>query len=177
MRCILLSICLLAACGSGGGEVSADNKLDVPVPSGPPVVQQVDESAPAAPTRAGAAWESVASGGATAVRLTEPGGKLLMSIACVAAPLRLVVSVPSFSAIGSEDRFSFGIDQEPVTLVADPTRQKRPGVTGEGDVPEDLSALLRGAKQFSALYGTQKAGPYPAPPEALREALSEACRG
>jgi hypothetical protein len=176
MRCILLPILLLTACGSGSDEPSApDNNLDVPVPSGPPVVQQVDEMEPVAPPTAGPAWESVASGGATAVRLTQLGGNVLMSIACLSGPRRLAVTVPSFTAIGSEDRFSFGIDQEPVTLVADPTEQKQPGVTGEGAVPENFADLIDSAKRISANYGNQQAGPQPAPPEALRDALAKAC--
>jgi hypothetical protein len=169
----ILPICLLTACGSV--SEAPDNKLDLPVPSGPPVVQQVDEMEPVAPPTTGPAWESVASGAATAVRLTETGGSVLMSIACLSGPRRVVVTVPSFTPIGSEDRFSFGIDQEPVTLVADPTKQKQPGVTGEGPVPENFDDLLRSAKQISAHYGNQKAGPYPAPPEALRKALANAC--
>jgi hypothetical protein len=138
-------------------------------------VQQVDEMEPAAPPAAGPAWESVASGAATAVRLTETGGNVLMSIACLSSPRRLVVTVPSFTPIGSEDRFSFGVDQEPVTLVADPTKQRQPGVTGEGPVPENFGDLLQSAEQISAHYGNQKAGPHPAPPEALRKALAKAC--
>jgi hypothetical protein len=175
MRCILLSICLLAGCGSGSNAPSGrDNEVEVPVPSGPPVVQHVDEMEPVAPAVLEPAWESVASSGASTVRLTEPSGAVLMSIACVSDPRRLVVTVPGFTHVGSEDRFSLGIDREPMTLVADPTKQ-RGGVTGEGAVPEDFSALLKGARQISAHYGSRKAGPYPAPPEALREALVEAC--
>jgi hypothetical protein len=169
----ILPVCLLTACGSV--SEAPDNKPDMPVPSGPPVVQQVDEMEPVAPPTTGQAWESVASGGGTALRLTEPDGNVLMSIACLSGPRRLVVTVPSFAAVGSEDRFSFGIDREPVTLVADPTEQRPPGVTGEGAVPENFGDLIEGSKRISANYGNQKAGPHPAPPAELRKALVKAC--
>jgi hypothetical protein len=176
MRCLLVPIALLAACGSSGGDQpSTENRLDVPVPSGPPVVQQIDEKAPAAAAKTGPAWESIASGGATSLRLTEAGGDVLISIACLSKPARLVVTVPSFTPIGSEDRLSFGIGSEPVTLVADPTRQPQQGVTGEGAVPGNFRDLLKEQKQISAVYGSQNSGPHPAPPEALREALARAC--
>ena len=176
MRYAIFSVFFLAACGSSSEEPSAPkDKLDLPVPSGPPVVQQVDEMAPVAPDKAGPPWESVASGGTTALRLIEAGGKVLMSIACVSGPTRLVVTVPSFTPIGSEDRFSFGIDQKPVTLVADPAKRKQSGVAGEGPVPANFGDLLKRAERISGHYGAQKAGPYPAPPEALREALAKAC--
>jgi hypothetical protein len=157
MRCLLIPILLLTTCGgSGGDQPSTENRLDVPVPSGPPVVQQIDEKAPAA-------------------RLTEAGGDVLISIACLSKPARLVVTVPSFTPIGSEDRLSFGIGSEPVTLVADPTRQPQQGVTGEGAVPGNFRDLLKEQKQISAVYGSQNSGPHPAPPEALSEALARAC--
>jgi hypothetical protein len=107
--------------------------------------------------------------------LTEPGGRLLLSLFCLETPSRLAVSAPGFLPIGSEDRFSLGLGNEPVTLVADPTRQAKGGVTGEGAVPDNFAETLRAAAQVSALYGTQRIGPFPAPDEALKEALVQSC--
>lgn len=163
----------LAACGSEAPRGENGN-IGVPTPSGPPVAQQIDAAPP--PTEGamgGPRWESISSGEGTALRLTASDGTPTMSIACLGKPRRLVVTVPSFEPIGSEDRFSLGFGQEPVTLVADPKRQKGPGVTAEGPPPQQ--ALFEGAENVSALYGTQRIGPVPAPPEKLREMLVKSC--
>jgi hypothetical protein len=166
---------LLASCGSAGDTPKNDNHVDVPVPSGPPVAQQADAVPSSAPDQSGAAWETAASGEGTALRLTAPEGSLLLSIACLGAPRRLVVSAPGFKPIGSEDRFSLGLGEEPVTLVADPTRQNKGGVTAEGAIPETFAELIEEAELVSALYGTQRIGPHPAPGEALKKALAKDC--
>ena len=173
-RAPLALLVLLVACG-GPDEPQSNTIVDVPEPSGPPVAQQVNAStAPSLPSAA--AWESAASGEGTALRLTEPGGRLLLGIACLGSPARLTATAPGFSPIGSEDRFSLGLGEEPVTLVADLQRREG-GVVAEGGVPEDFENLLERASEVSALYGTQRIGPVTAPPEALKEALAKACAG
>jgi hypothetical protein len=173
MRAVPVLLLLLAGCGS---ETPEENKpVDLPLPSGPPVAQQADAIPSSAPARNGPVWETAASGEGTALRLTEPGGRLLLSLACLGSPARLVVSAPGFSPIGSEDRFSLGLGDDPVTLVADPTRQKQPGVSAEGAAPPDFGERLQRADQLTALYGTQQVGPVAAPSDALKEVLARAC--
>lgn len=164
---------LLAACG-GSGQPQANETVDVPVPSGPPVAQQAD--APARPSlpSAAPAWESAAGGDGSSLRLTGPDGRLLLGIACLGSPARLIATAPDFSPIGSEDRFSLGLGQEPVTLVADLTRSDA-GVTAAGAVPEGFEELLGRASDISAVYGAQRIGPVPAPSDALRDVLAKAC--
>ena len=174
MRLALAACLLLGACGGAAPEKEDGAKVDVPMPSGPPVAQQVEAAPP--PTEGSEPrprWESIATGEGSALRLIAADGAPMMSIACLGAPARLVVTVPSVSSIGREDRLSLGLGQEPVTLVADPTRQKGPGVTAEGSPPR--RALLEKAESVSALYGTQQVGPVPAPPKELREMLVKAC--
>lgn len=150
---------------------------DIPQASGPPVPDQ--EPPPTAPTPAPAmAWESVAGGVGTELRLTGKDGNVRMSIACMGNPPRLVVNVPEFRPVMSEDRFALGLGSEPVTLVANPYEQEtRPGVTGEGSVPDNLSAFVDAAGEVRALYGAQQTGPYPAPSRELKQLLVEACEG
>ncbi len=166
-------VLLLSACGSEAPPPDKDT-VEIPTPSGPPVAQQIEAAPP--PTegaKAGPRWESVSSGEGSALRLTGSDGKVAMSVACLGAPRRMVVTVPSFKAIASEDRLSFGLGEEPVTLVADPTRQKGPGVTAEGSPPP--RTVFDKAATVSALYGTQQVGPVPAPPGKLREMLAKSC--
>lgn len=150
--------------------------VDLPQPSGPPLVQQAqeEEAGLTAPPRPG--WESAGSGEGTSLRLVDAEGTPRLSIACVAGPPRLVANVPSFTPVGSEDRFTLGLGTEPVTLVADPTDQEdRPGVTGEAPVPPNISTLLRDAARISIVYGYQRSGPHDPPPAELRAALGAAC--
>ncbi len=174
MRRILPALMLvLTTCGSEAPQPQEKARLDVPVPSGPPVVQQVQASAP--PTSGSATpprWEAAATGAATALRLVGAGGGLLMSLACRRNPTRFVVEVPSFVPLGNEERFSFDLGAEHALLIARPTGQKR-GVTAEGTAP--TKGVLDEAETVSAVYGSQRTGPVPAPPEKLREMLAGAC--
>ncbi len=172
MRALAAAMLLLGGCGS---QPKNDQVVEVPEPSGPPVAQQVDDTAKPLPARSAPLWESAASGEGMSLRLVRPDGKLVLSIACLGRPARLVATVPSFTAIAGEDRFSLGLGNEPVTLVADPIRRKQPGITAEGAVAEDLERLLDEADRISAVYGRQRVGPHPAPGRELKEQFAEAC--
>lgn len=164
----------LAACAEQPRSADMAAHVEVPEPSGPPLVQQVrtEESGPSA---SALSWESVASGEGMTLRLADADGKLRMSIACFANPPRLTASVPGFSPIGSEDKLTLALGDDPVVLVADPTRQQVPGVTGEGRVPDDLAVLMRDAGEVGAVYGAQRVGPHLPPPPALASAFASAC--
>jgi hypothetical protein len=160
------------ACGEdppparNGGEA-----VELPEPSGPPVVQQARPEDAAA--RSGPRWEQ---GDGAMLRLVNPNGSVRMIVSCIAKPARLAVTVPSFSPIGSEDRFAFGLGAEPITLVADPTLQKPgAGVTGEAPMPSNLARLFGAAREISALYGTQRIGPHGSPPRDLVATFASAC--
>jgi hypothetical protein len=165
-RIALLTLAL-AGCDAEPQPAQPDT---LPTPSGPPVAQQAPQpSQPPLPT--GPQWESAVRGEGMALRLAE-GGQLRMEIACL-PPARLTVNVPGFTTIGSEDRFSLGLGNEPVTLVADLSAEN--GVAAEGPVPDNLEELLEGADQVTALYGTQQVGPVGPPPPQLVDAFTDAC--
>ena len=148
---------------------------DILQTSGPPRPERPTAPPPTAevPT---AAWVSVASGEGAALRLLSADGSLVLSVACLAGPTRLAVNVPGFEPVMSEDRFAFSLGEEPVTLVANPYEQDaRPGVTGEGPVPDNFEALLNAAGDVRALYGSQQTGPHAPPPPELRRLLAEGC--
>ena len=172
MRALAAAMLLMGGCGS---QSNNDQVVEVPEPSGPPVAQQVDDTAQPLPIRSAPVWESAASGEGMSLRLVQPDGKLLLSIACLGRPARLVATAPSFSPIASEDRFSLGIGNEPVTLVAGLAQQKQPGIIAEGAVAEDLDRILDEADQISAVYGSQRIGPHPAPEAGLKDRFTEVC--
>lgn len=163
---------VLAGCGDSAEN---DQVVEVPEPSGPPVAQQVDDTAKPLPTQSAPLWESAASGEGMSLRLVQPDGKLILSIACLGRLARLVAHVPGFTAIGSEDRLSLGFGNEPVPLVADPTRQEPAGISAEGALSGDMERLLEEADQISAVHGRQRVGPHPAPDAALKEQFAKAC--
>ncbi len=162
---------LLAACG---GAPQGENVVEVPEPSGPPVAQQVDDSARPLPPQTAPAWESAASGEGMSLRLVDPDGKLLLTIGCSSG--QIAVTAPAFTPIGSEDRFSLGFGNEPIALVADLGRRGGSGVAASGAAPENLPELLEKAGQVSALYGNQRVGPVSAPPPQLKDAFGKSCR-
>jgi uncharacterized membrane protein len=94
---------------------------------------------------------------------------------CPTGGKRLVVNVPGFRPVGSEERLSFGGGGTATALVADSRGDRqRGGVSGSGEVPDDIAALVAGP--ISASYGAQRSGPHPAPPRALAGAFVAACR-
>ena len=162
------TILLLVACGSrdeGSAPVSTvENGVSAPTNPANVAGQTVET----------ARWDLQASGeGAALVLLSAAGGPDLR-IFCPSGANSLLVNVPGFRPIGSEERLSFGGGGEVVALVADPRGDpQRGGVSGTGDVPRNLAALLAG--RVSASYGAQNSGPHPAPPPDLSRAFVRAC--
>jgi len=119
-------------------------------------------------------WDLRSSGEGVALALVSGAGSTAMRLFCPAARSELLVNVPSFKPIGSEERLSFGSSGEVVALVADSNGDaQRGGVSGSGAVPGNLAALVSGP--VSASYGAQSSGPHPAPPGDLARAFVRAC--
>lgn len=123
----------------------------------------------------GSGWDLASSGDGVALVL-GPRAEAAIRLVCAAGQNRLLVNVPAFHPVGSEERMSFGSGGEVVALVAD-TRgdSERGGVSGTGAVPANLAALLSGPVSVS--YGAQASGPHQAPPEQLVDAFIVACNG
>jgi uncharacterized membrane protein len=132
-------------------------------------------ASPASPAPAGA-WDLQSSGEGTALVLPAAAGAgTAIRLFCPARQDRLLVNVPGFKPIGSEERLSFGSGGNAAALVAD-TRgdRQRGGVSGTGAVPDNLGALISGP--ISVSYGTQKSGPHPALPRELYRGFIAACQ-
>ncbi|HEX8224007.1 MAG TPA: hypothetical protein VF605_09345 [Allosphingosinicella sp.] len=132
-------------------------------------------SAKAPPAATAVRWDLQSSGEGVALALLPESGRAAIRLFCPSGEDRLLVNVPAFRPIGSEERLSFGGGGRAHALVADPRGDsRRGGVSGTGEVPVDLEALVAGS--ISASYGTQRSGPHPAPPQALSGAFVAACR-
>jgi uncharacterized membrane protein len=161
---------LLSACG---GAEQAPRASNTGQEAAPAIAAGEPASVPAAAGNAG--WDLQSSGEGTALVFTSASGATVMRLFCPARSGRLIVNVPGFRPVGSEERLSFGSGNDAVALVADSRGDSlRGGVSGEGPVPDALSALGRGS--VSATYGAQRSGPHPAPPADLAAAFVLTCR-
>lgn len=159
---------LVAACGSGDPGPANESRAPVANASAPAAA-----ASPAGEATA-AAWDLQSSGEGAALVLAGPE-RPAIRLFCPVGAKRLLVNVPGFRPIGSEERLSFGSGGEAAALVADSRGDRqRGGVTGTGEVPDALAALVGGP--VSASYGAQRSGPHPAPPRALSSAFVAACR-
>jgi len=182
---LMLASLLLAACsggevdGDGGAEPLAGRAATPPAstpPASTPPASTPPASTPPASTPIATpapAWDLLASGEGSALRFPATGDHAIL-LFCPAGEDRLLVNIPGFRPIGSEERLSFGSGAAAHALVAD-TRgdAQRGGVSGEGAVPAKLAALIGGP--VAAVYGAQQSGPHPAVPVELAEAFVEGC--
>ena len=153
MKRTIIAAILLSGCGPQAGS---DN---------------VAAPAPVAVAQAGWAFAIGADG---AVLTFSEKGKAAIRLICPKGDGRLVVNVPSFKPIGSEERLSLGSGETVVTLVADVSgAHGGGGVTASGAQPDEIKALLFTPLQAS--YGPQTSGPYPAVPIEVQRPFVEAC--
>jgi len=165
---------LLAACGSRDDRSAAmtGNEAEAPLAS--------NGAFPAAPAKAGressaARWALQSGDEGVALALPTESGGVAIRLVCPSGLGRLLVNVPAFGPVASEERLSLGSGGEVVALVAEARGdRRRGGVSATGAVPGNLAALIGGP--LSASYGAQSSGPHPAPPQALSRAFVAACR-
>ena len=149
----------LAGCGNQSGEEQPAGVATEPV------------GAPGATS----GWELLASGEGTALRVVGAAATAPIHLFCPSTSSRLVVNVPGFDPISSEERLSFGNGDNVVALVADSRGDAlRGGVTAEGPVPAELATILAGS--VAASYGAQTVGPFAPASESERRAFLAACR-
>lgn len=160
---------LLAAASALVAACDRDHDQAASPPVAPEQAAEM-ESTPVEPS----GWDLQSSGEGVALVLASARGGTAIRLFCPAGENRLLVNVPSFKPIGSEERLSFGGGGDAVALVADPSGDSaRGGVSGSGAVPGDLAALVSGGP--AASYGAQSSGPHPAPPADLVRAFAAAC--
>lgn len=166
----LIGLSMLAGCGDGdrsaGEERVVEERTVVAAPVPP-------DSPGSVPMRASDAWDLVSRGEGVAL-VFPASGVTSTRLFCPAGQDRILINVPSFRPIATEERMTFGSGSAAEALVAD-TRgdQQRGGVSATGPVPRDLAALIGGP--VSASYGAQRIGPHPAPLKALARDFIAAC--
>lgn len=162
----------LAACGGGGGEPapSPGNQGETAPATGggaPVIPIKTNESGPPR-------WGLQSSGEGVALALSVGEGSTTIRIFCPAGKKQLLVNVPAFRPVASEERLSFGSNRDAHALVAGTQGDRqRGGVSGTGAVPGNLAALVAGP--VSASYGAQTSGLHPAPPQDMVRDFVAAC--
>lgn len=125
-------------------------------------------------TTAAAGWSLESNGDGVVLVLTDQAGSAAIRLICPKGRNHMLVNVPSFTPIASEERLSFGGKGSVLTLVADPTGDEAlGGVTGAGPIPDELKAVI--IEPMSASYGAQQSGPHPAVPDRLGGPFLTAC--
>jgi uncharacterized membrane protein len=166
----LLAVTLmLAACG-GDEAGEAPREAD---DAGDPAAIATQSPDGDVPDQAAGGWDLQSSGEGAAL-VYPASGSTAVRLFCPSASNTILVNVPGFRPVGSEERMTFGSGGNAHTLVAD-TRgdRQRGGVSGTGAVPGNLAALLGGP--VSVNHGSQDAGPFPAPPAGLVRGFVTAC--
>ena len=164
---IAASSLLMFACDAApeGPDAGSNQTAAAPAPAVP--VAQDREAA--------ARWDLQSSGEGVALALLAGSGEATVRLFCPAGEGRLLVNVPAFRPVASEERLSFGSARAVVALVADTAGDaRRGGVSGTGAMPDDLAALVDGPVGVN--YGYQNSGPHPAPAPDLARAFVAACR-
>ncbi len=162
MRPLMIVVLLLASCGKTQDPVA--------VAATEPVAAAARET----DATSSALWDMQSSGEGTALIVADSAGKTTLRLFCAAGSGKLLVNVPGFEPISSEERMSLGQGGEAETLVAGSSGDSaRGGVTGEGPVPGNLVMLLSGPVSVS--YGEQVSGPHPAPSVDMVKAFAGAC--
>ena len=167
LRVIFTAATLLASCG---------NPLDVadPQPSATASPSPTSSTAPEPDSGTTERWSLQPSGEGVVLALRRADRSAVIRLFCPTGEDTLLVNVPGFEPIDSEERLSFGSAGAAAALVADPGgAAQHGGVTGTGKVPADLAALIGG--RISASYGAQSIGPHPAPASSVSSAFVTAC--
>lgn len=166
----LIGLSMLPGCGDGDRSGGEERVLKEPSVVAAPVPPEATRSDP---VPASDAWGLVSSGEGVAL-VSPASGPTSIRLFCPAGQDHILLNVPSFRPIASEERLTFGSGNTAEALVAD-TRgdQQRGGVSATGPVPSNLAALIDGP--VSASYGAQRIGPYSAPSKALARDFSAAC--
>lgn len=153
----------LGACGRG--EPASENDVTAPTANAQAPVGTAPRAVP------GWALKSTSEG--VALALLGDGGRTVVRLVCPAGRDRLIVNVPAFRPVASEERMTFGSGGEAAVLVADSRGDaQRGGVSGIGPVP-DLRTLTSG--EVAVNYGSQNSGPHPGPSGHSARAFVTAC--
>lgn len=164
---ILLAVMILTSCGKPDSD--RDNSVAASTMSDEKSTRRSEASGGSSSN-----WELLSSGEGVSLALGAEGKQSIIRFFCPSGKKKLKLNVQSFRPVGSEERMTVGSGGSAVVLVAgtlgDPLLG---GVSGIGEIPDDLAALLDG--EVSVNYGAQNSGPHIAPPQNLAKAFVTGC--
>lgn len=176
----LAAMLALAACDSSAPRADEPITPDPPAATATPTPAATASTGAPAPAPVAGKWDMVASGEGDGLFFGAVEGEpAQIHLFCANEGTNLgsgmiLVNVPSFQPVASEERMSFGSGGSVFTLVADPSGDaQRGGVSGTGPVPGALRAILTGGVR--ANYGSQYLGTLPAVPGDVADAFVRGC--
>jgi hypothetical protein len=135
------SALLLSACGAPDGAAPPS---EAPAAGGEAPAPAPQAASGQPPPQAGG-WNLETNGQGALLTLHNAAASPALRLFCPAGRGELLVNIPSFRPVGSEERLSFGSGGDAAALVGDGRGdQQRGGVTGTGAVPGNLAALIAG---------------------------------
>ena len=127
------------------------------------------------PVSAELSWRVVGGSEGASATLLQSGVKPLLLLGCRLDSDEFVVEVPGFTLIASEERLSFGFnDNDPLVLAVD-FDWRGAGIRATVQMPKDIFAKIITADRIGISYGRYKLGPYPAPSESQKNSMALAC--
>lgn len=125
----------------------------------------------------GAGWRlEISAAGASLTAPADARGAVELRIACVLHPAMMTVATEATATIGSEERFTLGVDGELYVFVAAAENPPPVGVHAERPIEAEVLRALEGAREIHAVYGATSLGPFPAPQAVDRTSFTTACR-
>lgn len=101
-----------------------------------------------------------AGGSGSSLAFSDASGEALR-LSCVRSPATLFAYAERLQPIASEERFSLGLDDDPVVLVADLLGRVERGVEASAPLTAELAGRLQSAAAVGVSYGAQAIGPVP----------------
>jgi hypothetical protein len=121
-------------------------------------------------------WDVRVTGVGVGLVLTTPVGHAVLRLSCVRDPDVMTLEVEPLEPVGSEERLTFGIDDEAFLFVADPTADRPSGVYAEAPIDDELLGRLTTGQTIGLSYGAQVLGPYRTPAPEFARTFVDACR-
>ncbi|MDP1616815.1 hypothetical protein [Phenylobacterium sp.] len=144
-------------------------------PAAPPPPAPAAEAPPTAVSQPGLSWGTASSGEGIALILSDAAGAPLLRLGCIRNPAVMTLAIEGFTAIGSEERLTVGLDDHLFVFVADATA-RGPGVKAQADISTDFLDRLEDATAIRAVYGDQELGPHVPPPAGIAAGFAAECR-
>lgn len=171
-----LAVLTLAGLVLAGGPVACERKPALrPAAEPERPAPEAKAAAPAGATKTNSDWAFGRGQNSVEIvhLLNGDASKPNLRLVCAKGAGFLAVA-PTLKPVASEERLSLGAGGKSEALVATAAAQ---GVQATGPITAELLAIVEGGGALGVNHGAQTLGPLDAPPEGMRRAFADICRG